>query len=132
MHLSTRAGCLSPIHICATVCCFPLKPIKTPYCAHTLSLLVYPHLSLLPALNPSSLITSINNFNPLPLPSPGTVISLVSTERKFKTKSRSVCLWHIPLPAQSTGPSFSGTWHCHAVHRGFHSIVSNLHLPSLG
>lgn len=65
MHLYTKTGCLSWIHTCTTDITASSKKLLRPPLLFIPFPSVSPHLSLPPALNSSSLITPINNLDPL-------------------------------------------------------------------
>lgn len=97
---------------------FLKKVIKTPSCANYPSPpSVHAHLSLLPALNPSSLITPINIWY-----SPVSFLHLVRfylwclLEESWKLGSGSSLSLASILLIQSTWGSFFSIWHCHTVH----------------
>lgn len=95
---------------------------------------VYPHLSPWPALNSSSLITSINNLDPVSLSSTWfCYISSVYWKKAQNYEVGPVCLWHIPLSVQYTWGSFIRYWALSCCPHNclvFHSIGSNLGFPS--
>ena len=129
MHLPTRTGCLSWIHTCATDITASSKKLLRP----TLLLIpfpsVSPHLSPPPALNSSSLITSINNLEALP--PPGCVILCLLKAQNYDVGPLCIGTTFSLTQPNPEGLLFQAPGIFMLTHGclGFHSLISNL--PSL-